>query len=181
MVRGKRRRVHATVAPERGTILSRKEEMHLEQTLIILKPDAVQRRLVGKIIGRFEDKGLRIAAMKFMRISRGLAERHYEVHKGKPFYPSLIEYITSGPVLVMVLAGPKVIDVTRKMMGKTFGYEAEPGTVRGDFGISRTLNLVHGSDAPETAAKEIALYFAKDEMVDFAMCDEPWSIQAEGV
>ena len=153
----------------------------MEQTLIILKPDAVQRRLVGKVLQRFEDKGLRIAAMKFMRISRQLAERHYEVHKGKPFYPSLIEYITSGPVLVMVLAGPKVIEVTRKMMGKTFGYEAEPGTIRGDFGISRTLNLIHGSDGPETAVTEINLYFAKDEIVDFAMCDEPWSIQKENV
>jgi nucleoside-diphosphate kinase len=153
----------------------------LEQTLIILKPDAVQRRLVGKILQRFEDKGLRIAAMKFMQISRSLAERHYEVHKGKPFYPSLIEYITSGPVVVMVLAGPKAIEVTRKMMGKTFGYEAEPGTIRGDYGISRTLNLVHGSDGPESATKEISLYFAPEEMVSFAMCDEPWSIQVEMV
>ncbi len=153
----------------------------MEQTLIILKPDAVQRRLIGRIIQRFEDKGLRIAAMKFMRIDRTLAERHYEVHKGKPFYPSLIEYITSGPVLVMVLAGPKVIDVTRRMMGKTFGYEAEPGTIRGDYGISRTLNLIHGSDAPATAATEIPLYFTRDELVEFAMCDEPWSIQADGV
>ncbi len=153
----------------------------MEQTLIILKPDAVQRRLIGKILQRFEDKGLRIAAMKFMRISRPLAERHYEVHKGKPFYPGLIEYITSGPVIVMVLAGPQIVAVTRKMMGKTFGFEAEPGTIRGDFGISRTLNLVHGSDAPETAQKEISLYFSKDEMVEFAMCDEPWSIQKENV
>jgi nucleoside-diphosphate kinase len=153
----------------------------LEQTLIILKPDAVQRRLVGEVLQRFENKGLRIAAMKFMRISPSLAERHYEVHKGKPFYPSLIEYITSGPVLVMVLAGPKIIEVTRKMMGKTFGYEAEPGTIRGDFGISRTLNLIHGSDAPETAEKEIALYFAKDEIVEFAMCDEPWSVQTGNI
>lgn len=153
----------------------------MEQTLIILKPDAVQRRLIGRILQRFEDKGLRIAAMKFMRISRPLAERHYEVHKGKPFYPGLIEYITSGPVIVMVLAGPQIVAVTRKMMGKTFGFEAEPGTIRGDFGISRTLNLVHGSDAPETAEKEISLYFSKDEMVEFAMCDEPWSIQKENV
>lgn len=153
----------------------------MEQTLIILKPDAVQRRLIGRIIQRFEDKGLRLAAMKFMRISRQLAERHYEVHKGKPFYPSLIEYITSGPVMVMVLAGPKVIEVTRKMMGKTFGYEAEPGTIRGDYGISRTLNLIHGSDGPETAEKEISLYFTKDEIVDFAMCDEAWSLQKENV
>lgn len=153
----------------------------MEQTLIILKPDAVQRRLAGKIIQRFEEKGLRLAAMKFMRISRLLAERHYEVHRGKPFYPSLIEYITSGPVIVMVLAGPKVIEVTRKMMGKTFGYEAEPGTIRGDFGISRTLNLIHGSDGSETAEKEISLYFTKDELVDFAMCDETWSLQKENV
>lgn len=153
----------------------------MEQTLIILKPDAVQRRLIGRILQRFEEKGLRIAAMKFMRISKELAARHYAVHAGKPFYPSLIEYITCGPVLVMVLAGPKVIEVTRKMMGKTFGYEAEPGTIRGDFGISRTLNLVHGSDGAETAAMEIALYFGKDEIVEFAMCDEPWSIQEENV
>lgn len=157
------------------------EVVLLEQTLIILKPDAVQRRLVGKIIGRFEEKGLRLAGMKFMRISRQLAERHYEVHRGKPFYPGLIEYITSGPVVVMVLAGPKAIEVTRKMMGKTFGYEAEPGTIRGDFGISRTLNLVHGSDGEETARKEISLYFGKDEVVDFSMCDEAWSVQKESV
>jgi nucleoside-diphosphate kinase len=153
----------------------------LEQTLVILKPDAVQRRLLGRIIQRFEDKGLRIAAVKFMRISKDLAERHYAVHKGKPFYPSLIEYITSGPVLVMVLAGPKAIDVTRRMMGATFGYDAEPGTVRGDFGISRTLNLVHGSDGPDSAGKEIALFFSKDEIIDFSMCDEPWAIQTQNV
>ncbi len=153
----------------------------MEQTLIILKPDAVQRRLIGKIIQRFEDKGLRIAAMKFMQISRELAERHYAVHKGKPFYPNLIEYITSGPVAVMVLAGPKAIEVSRKMMGKTFGYEAEPGTIRGDFGNSRTLNLIHGSDGLETAKEEISLYFSKDEIVDYAMADEAWVVQAENV
>lgn len=153
----------------------------MEQTLIIIKPDAVQRRLVGRIVQRFEDKGLRIAAMKFMRISRDLAERHYAVHKGKPFYPGLIDYITSGPVVVMVLAGPKVIEIVRRMMGKTFGYEAEPGTIRGDYGLSRTFNLIHGSDAPETAQQEISLYFAADEIVDFAMADESWAVQREGV
>jgi nucleoside-diphosphate kinase len=153
----------------------------LEQTLVILKPDAVQRRLLGRIIQRFEDKGLRIAAVKFMRISKDLAERHYAVHKGKPFYPSLIEYITSGPVVVMVLAGPQAIAVTRKMMGKTFGFEAEPGTIRGDYGISRTLNLIHGSDGPDSAGKEIALFFSKDEIIEFNMCDEPWAIQTQNV
>jgi len=151
----------------------------LERTLVILKPDAVQRRLVGVILQRFEAKGLRIAAMKFMRISRDLAERHYAVHKGKPFYDGLIDYITSGPVVVMVLAGPHAIEVTRKLMGKTFGYEAEPGTIRGDFGISRTFNLVHGSDSAETAQKEIALFFSPDEIVDDSICDERWSWQTE--
>ncbi len=152
----------------------------MEQTLIILKPDAVQRRLLGRIIQRFEDKGLRVAAAKFMRIPRDLAERHYDVHKGKPFYQSLIEYITSGPVLVMVLAGPGVIEMARRMMGKTFGFEADAGTIRGDFGVSRTKNLIHGSDSPETAEKEIALYFEPQEIVDYEVCDEGWVIQVEG-
>ena len=120
----------------------------MEQTLIILKPDCIQRRLMGRIIQRFEDKGLTITAMKMMRISRDLAERHYAPHKGKPFYPGLIAYITSGPVVVMVVAGPRAINVCRKLMGKTFGFDAEPGTIRGDFGASTTYNLVHGSDSP---------------------------------
>ena len=129
----------------------------MEQTLIILKPDCVQRRLIGRIISRLEDKGLVIGAMKLMRISRELAERHYAPHKGKPFYPGLIDYITSGPVVVMVVGGPRAINICRKLMGKTFGYDAEPGTIRGDFGCSRTYNLVHGSDSPETARQEISL------------------------
>ncbi len=146
----------------------------MEQTLIILKPDCVQRRLVGRIIARFEEKGLVIAGMKLMQISRELAERHYAVHKGKPFYPGLIEYITSGPVIVMVLAGPRAIDVVRKLMGKTFGYEAEPGTIRGDFGLSKTYNLVHGSDGPETAATEIALYFKPEELLLYSTAEDKW-------
>ncbi|MBN1344936.1 MAG: nucleoside-diphosphate kinase [Phycisphaerae bacterium] len=138
----------------------------MERTLIILKPDAVQRQLVGQIIARFEAKGLQIAAMKLMRISRDLAERHYAVHKGKDFYPRLIEYITASPVVVMVLQGPKAIEVSRKLMGKTFGSQAEPGTIRGDFALCDTFNLVHGSDAPDTAATEIALYFTQDEILE---------------
>ena len=146
----------------------------MERTLIILKPDCVQRRLMGQIIQRFEQKGLTIAAMKLMRISRDLAERHYAPHKGKPFYPGLIEYITSGPVVVMVVAGPRAIGVCRKLMGKTFGFDAEPGTIRGDFGASTTYNLVHGSDAPESAATEIALYFTPTEILDYATPEAQW-------
>ena len=146
----------------------------MERTLVILKPDAVQRRLVGRIVQRFEEKGLRLVAMKMMQISRELAERHYAVHQGKPFYPKLIEYITSGPVLVMVIAGTGTIALTRKLMGKTFGPEAEPGTIRGDFGASKTYNLIHGSDAPETAAAEIGFYFRPEEIVDRQAVDAQW-------
>lgn len=146
----------------------------MERTLIILKPDAVQRRLVGRIVQRFEDKGLAVAAMKLMRVSRELAERHYAVHKGKPFYPGLIDYITSGPVVVMVLAGNRCIEIARTLMGKTFGYEAAPGTIRGDFGASRSFNLIHGSDAPETARAEIELYFSADELLEFTPAGSEW-------
>ncbi len=138
----------------------------MERTLIILKPDAVQRRLMGRIIQRFEDKGLIVAGVKLTHVSRELAQRHYAVHESKPFYPALIDYITSGPVLVMVLAGDRCIDIARALMGKTFGYEADPGTIRGDFGASRTLNLVHGSDSPESAAFEIPLYFSEEELME---------------
>lgn len=146
----------------------------MEQSLIILKPDAVQRRLVGRIVQRFEDKGLTVAAMKLMRIPRELAERHYAVHKGKPFYPGLIDYITSGPVVVMVLAGNRCIEIARTLMGKTFGYEAAPGTIRGDFGASRSFNLIHGSDAPESAKAEIELYFRREELLEFSPAGSEW-------
>lgn len=146
----------------------------MEDTLIILKPDAVQRQLVGLITARFEAKGLRIVAMKLMQISRELAERHYAVHKGKDFYPRLIDYITAGPVVVMVLRGPKAIEVSRKLMGKTFGSQAEPGTIRGDYAICDTYNLVHGSDAPESAAYEIGLYFRKDEIISYDVAAGRW-------
>ncbi len=149
----------------------------MERTLLILKPDCLQRRLTGRILQRFEDKGLVLAGMKLMQISTDLAERHYAPHKGKPFYPGLIDYITSGPVVVMVLAGQRAIDISRTLMGKTFGYEAQPGTIRGDFGASRTFNLIHGSDSPETAATEIALYFNDDELLDYAPVGSEWVFQ----
>jgi nucleoside-diphosphate kinase len=153
----------------------------MERTLIILKPDAIQRRLIGRVIQRFEDKGLAVVAMKLIRIARELAERHYAPHKGKPFYPGLIDYITSGPVVVMVLQGERCIDIARTLMGKTFGYEAAPGTIRGDFGASRSFNLVHGSDSPDSAKVEIALYFQEKELLDYAPPDRTWVFPAGDV
>ena len=153
----------------------------MQRTLVILKPDTVQRGLLGRIIRRFEEKGLVIAGMKLMQIPRELAERHYAPHKGKPFYPGLIDYITAGPVVVLVLAGPNAIDVTRKLMGSTFGFEAEPGTIRGDFGLSKTFNLVHGSDAPESAAAEIELYFKTGELLDYQRASDKWVTKTDEV
>ena len=153
----------------------------MERTLIILKPDAIQRRLIGRLIQRFEDKGLAVGGMKLMRISRELAERHYAPHKGKPFYPGLIDYITSGPVVIMVLQGDRCIEIARTLMGKTFGYEAAPGTIRGDFGASRSFNLIHGSDSPESAKTEIALYFQEKELLDYAPPDRTWVFPANDV
>jgi nucleoside-diphosphate kinase len=146
----------------------------MERTLIILKPDAVQRGLVGEIIGRFERKGLQLAGMKLMQINKPLAEKHYAVHSDKPFYPGLIKYITSGPVVVMAIQGNNAITVCRKMMGKTFGFDAEPGSIRGDLSASKTFNLIHGSDGPETAAHEIGLYFGDTELLDYTRAVETW-------
>ena len=132
----------------------------MQRTLIIFKPDCVQRRLVGQILARFEGKGLRIAALKLIRVDRALAEKHYAEHQGKPFFEGLISFITSGPVVVGVLEGNEAISVVRTMLGATSGVAAAPGTVRGDFSISKQNNLVHGSDSPESAQREIALWFS---------------------
>ena len=145
-----------------------------QRTLIIIKPDAVQRHLAGAIVSRFEQKGLKIVAAKFMQIPKDLARKHYAVHEGKPFYEGVVEYLSSSPVMVMVLEADDVIAMSRKLMGKTFGNEAEPGTIRGDFGASRGYNLVHGSDSPESAAYEVGLYFKPEEIVDYSLTDEPW-------
>lgn len=134
--------------------------MSMEKSLVILKPDCVARGLVGRVIARFEDKGLRIAAMRMTMIDSQTAEKHYAEHLGKPFYPSLLQFITSGPVVVMALEGVEAIAVVRKMLGATSGRAAEPGTIRGDFGMSKGFNLVHASDSPEAAERELALYFA---------------------
>ena len=146
----------------------------MERTLVILKPDAVQRGLVGRILARFEAKGLQVAALKMARIDRALAERHYAPHKGKPFYEPLLRFMTSGPSVFLVLEGKGAVAIVRKMMGATFGPAAEPGTVRGDFGVSNRFNLVHGSDSPESAAHEIALFFRPDEILDWESALKPW-------
>ena len=148
--------------------------MSMETTLILLKPDAVQRGLMGRIIGRFEDKGLKIVAARLMKIDRDLAERHYAAHKGKPFYDGLITFMTAAPVLALAIRGERAIEICRKLMGATFSSKAEPGTIRGDFGITDSFNLVHGSDAPDTAAQELALFFDPDRILDYERAIEPW-------
>ncbi len=145
-----------------------------ERTLIIIKPDAVQRHLAGEIISRFEGKGLKLAAAKFMQIPESLARKHYAVHQGKPFFEGVVKYLSSAPVLVMVWEADGVIDMSRKMMGATFGCNAEPGTIRGDFGCSRGYNLIHGSDSQASAEQEIKLYFKPDEILDYSLSDEKW-------
>jgi nucleoside-diphosphate kinase len=145
-----------------------------ERTLIIIKPDGLQRRLVGEIIGRFEKKGFKIAAAKLMKITPQSAKKLYAVHKDKDFFNRLVKYIISGPVLVIVLEGEKTIEIARKMMGATFGCDAEPGTIRGDFGTSQTCNLIHGSDSADSAQKEISLFFKPNEILKYKMSDKDW-------
>ena len=146
----------------------------MQRTLIIFKPDCVQRRLVGTILERFETKGLRIAALKLIAVDRGLAEKHYAEHQGKPFFEGLIQFITSSPVIVGVLEGNESISVVRSLLGATNGVAAAPGTIRGDFSISKQNNLLHGSDSPESAQREIALWFRLEELVDYTLVGSEW-------
>ena len=139
----------------------------IERTLAILKPDAVRRGLVGEIIARFERKDMRIVALKLIQISRSLAEKHYAEHKGKPFYESLLEFMCSEPAIVMVLEGQNAVPLLRQIMGATNPFQAAPGSIRGDYAHDLTFNLIHGSDGPESAAKEIALFFAPEELVSY--------------
>jgi len=145
-----------------------------ERTLVIIKPDGIQRHLTGEIISRFEKKGLKLIAARFMKISEELARKHYAVHEGKPFFEKVVKYISSSPALVMVWEADSVISIVRKMLGATFGYDAEAGTIRGDLGVSRGYNLVHGSDSRESAEYEIGLYFNEDDIVDYKFADEDW-------
>lgn len=146
----------------------------MQSTLIILKPDAVQRRLIGPILSRFETRGLRIAALKLMQVTRELGEQHYAEHKGRPFFDGLIDFITGGPVVVGVLEGNEAIAVVRSMLGATNGTAAAPGTIRGDYSICKQNNLVHGSDSPESAQREIALWFGGEGPVDYAIAGSEW-------
>jgi nucleoside-diphosphate kinase len=145
-----------------------------EKTLIIIKPDGIQRHLAGEIITRFEKKGFKLVAAKFMQISESLARKHYGVHKGKPFFEGVVKYLSSSPAMIMVWQADGVIAMARKLMGATFGYDAQGGTIRGDFSCSRGYNLIHGSDSPESAEFEIGLYFKGEEIVDYKLSDECW-------
>ncbi len=146
----------------------------MEQTLIIVKPEGVQRGIIGNVLARFEQRGLKFAALKLIHITPELAEEHYGVHKGKGFYPGLVKHITSGPVVVGVIEGPKAITVVRTTMGATNAAEAIPGTIRGDYAIEIGFNIIHGSDSPENAAKEISLFFKPEELVSYSVVTEPW-------
>ncbi len=152
----------------------------METTLIILKPDAVQRGLMGRILSRFEDKGLQIVGCKMMQIPMETASKHYESHQGKPFYDGLVSFMTSSPVLVLAIRGVGAIGICRKMMGATFGSNAEAGTIRGDFGVSNSFNLIHGSDSPEAASKELELFFGGGEVLNWERAGEKWVYDLSG-
>jgi len=146
----------------------------VERTFLMIKPDGVQRGLVGDIIKRYETKGFTLVGMKLMAVSRELAEKHYAVHSDKPFFAGLVEFITSGPVVAMVWEGEGVIAAARKVIGATKPLEAEPGTIRGDYGITVGRNIIHGSDAPETAKEEIALWFSDSELASWEPTMKGW-------
>jgi len=154
--------------------------MDLERTLVLVKPDGVQRGLVGTILGRFEATGMKIVGMKFMQVSEALAQRHYAEHEGKPFYEGLVSYITSAPIVALCLEGPDAIAVTRKLMGSTSPNEAAPGTIHGDFGVEISRNLVHGSANAEDAAREVGLFFTDGEQIDYGRSNDVWIASDEG-
>ena len=146
----------------------------MQRTFLAIKPDGVQRNLVGKIISRLEEKGFKLIAMKLMTVSKELAEKHYGEHKGKPFFNGLVNFITSGPIVAMVWEGKEAISALRKMMGKTNPLEAEVGTVRGDYGIDIGRNIVHGSDGEESAKREISLFFSDSELLSWSQDIQKW-------
>ncbi|MBT4510818.1 MAG: nucleoside-diphosphate kinase [Chloroflexi bacterium] len=150
----------------------------MDRTLILVKPDAMQRGLAGEIIARLERRGLKIVGMKLLHMDEALAKKHYAIHEGKPFFKPLVDYITSSPIIAAVLEGTKSVDVTRNTMGATNPVEAGLGTIRGDFGLEIGRNLVHGSDSPENASKEIALFFSPQELVSFKRDIDRWIIES---
>ena len=139
----------------------------MERTFVMFKPDCLERGLLGRVLSRFEEKGLRLLAMKMLRVTPALAKQHYAEHVEKPFYPALEQFITASPVVATIFQGPEVIRVVREMLGATSGLKAAPGTIRGDHSSSRQMNLVHASDSPESAAREIAIYFRTEEIQDW--------------
>ena len=151
--------------------------VEMERTLVLIKPDGVQRRLVGEIIKRFEQRGLKLVAAKFINVSQELAEEHYAVHKGKPFYNGLVRYICSAPVMAMVWEGPNVIKAVRQTMGSTNPVEADPGTIRHDYALVISRNLTHGSDSPESAEREINLWFKSEELTPWEQCIDDWLLR----
>ena len=146
----------------------------MERTLVLLKPDCMQRRLAGRILSRFEDKGFDIIAMKLLRVTPELSKKHYAEHVAKPFYPGLEQFITGAPIIAAVIEGLEAIRVVREMLGPTSGLKAPSGTIRGDFSSSRQMNLVHASDGPDTAKREIALYFKDSELFSHTSTLAPW-------
>ena len=148
--------------------------MAMERTYLMVKPDGVQRGLVGEIVSRFEKRGLKLVAAKLMIIPKDVAENHYGEHKGKPFFPSLISYITSGPVFARVWEGENAVQVCRNMMGKTNPQDSAPGTIRGDYCLVTGLNIIHGSDSPESAAREIGIFFKPEELVEYTKDSDKW-------
>ena len=152
----------------------------METSLIILKPDAVQRGLMGRIITRFEEKGLQVVGAKLMQITPELAAQHYKDHVSKPFYPGLVKFMTSSPVMVLAIRGNGAVAICRNMMGATFGSKAAAGTIRGDFGVSNSFNLIHGSDGPEAAARELGIFFKAGEVIEFPRASEAWIYDASG-
>lgn len=145
-----------------------------ERTLVIIKPDGIQRRLTGKVISRFEERGLKIIAAKFTKISTETAQQHYSAHRGKYFLDRAVSYLSDSPTLILVLQGVNVIQICREMMGATFTTDAAAGTIRGDFGAAKNFNIVHGSDSVESASSEINLYFKDDEIFDYKIEEEKW-------
>ena len=150
-----------------------------ERTLVLVKPDGVQRLLAGRIIARFEERGLKIVGLKLVAVDRALAERHYDVHRARPFFAGLVDFITSSPLVAVALEGPNAIAVVRSMVGATRPNEAAPGTIRGDFALETAQNLIHASDGPETAASELALWFAPGEIVEYEREIDRWALAPE--
>jgi nucleoside-diphosphate kinase len=151
----------------------------MERTLVLVKPDGVQRGLIGDILARFERKGLKVVGLRLLTVPRDMAERHYAVHAEKHFYAGLVEFITSGPVAAIALEGPDAIATVRRLVGKTMPNEAEPGTIRGDLGISGLRNLIHASDAADTARDELALWFDDAGVIDYERAVDTWIVAEE--